>query len=112
MLLGDMTGAAEMLFGVLVIDEQLAVLAVAVGLVAGDRDDVEDAGRILEDSVHLLQGSVGGLRVEEIDDGEDESVDDRKDDVSLVSDILESDWGNHDNQEVKDPSPSLARVLE
>lgn len=106
MLLGDMTGAAQMLFGILVVDEELSVLAVAVRLVAGNRDDVEDAGRILEDSVHLLQGPVGGLGIEEINDGEDEGVDDRKDDVGLVSDVLESDGGNHDNQEVEDPSSS------
>lgn len=109
MLLGDMTGAAEMLFSILVVDEELAFLAVAVRLVAGHRDDVEDAGGLLENSIHLLQGSVGGLGVEEIDNGEDEGVDDRKDDVGSISNVLESDGGNHDNQKVEYPVRQLAK---
>lgn len=72
--LGDVTGAAEMLFGVLVVDKELAVLAIAVGLVASDGDQAEDAGCLLEDDVHLLQRPVGCLGVEEIDDREDERV--------------------------------------
>ena len=44
LLLGNIAGTAKMLLSVLVVDEKLAILAVAVGLVAGDRDDVEDAG--------------------------------------------------------------------
>lgn len=53
-LLGDVTGSAEVFLGVLVVDEELAVLAVAVGLVAGDGDHVEDVFGLEEDCVHLL----------------------------------------------------------
>ena len=63
-----------MLLCVLVVDEKLAVLAVAVGLLARNRDDVEDAGCLVEDCVHLLQGSIGSFRVEEVNDRNDECV--------------------------------------
>jgi hypothetical protein len=63
-----------MLLRVLVINEELAVLAESVGLVAGDGDDVENAGTLLEDSVHLFEGSVGCFRVEEVDHWKDEGV--------------------------------------
>lgn len=108
-----------MLLGVLIVDEKLAVLAVAMGLVAGDRDQVEDAVRLVEDRVHLFQGAVGGFGVEEVDDGEDDCIagsgldgrqgksrgdlHDRKDDVSFIPDVLESHGRDHDNQEVEDP---------
>ena len=36
-------------------------------------------------------------RVEEVDAGDDEGVDDSEDNVGLVSDGLESDRGNHDD---------------
>ena len=73
LLFGDVAGAAHVLLGILVVDEELALLAVAVGLVAGDGDDVENAGRLLENDVHFLQGAVCCLRVE-VDDWEDECV--------------------------------------
>lgn len=73
-LLGDVAGTAQVLLGVFVVDEEFAVLAVAVGLVSGDGDHVENAGGLVEDGVHFLEGAVGGLGVEEVDDGEDERV--------------------------------------
>jgi hypothetical protein len=36
-------------------------------------------------------------RVEEVDTGDDEGVDDGEDNVGLISDGLESDRGNHDD---------------
>lgn len=30
-------------------------------------------------------------------------IHDSEDDISLVADCLEGNWGNHDNHEVKDP---------
>lgn len=36
-------------------------------------------------------------RVEEVDAGDDERIDDSEDDVGLVSDGLESNRGNHDD---------------
>jgi hypothetical protein len=62
------------LLGLLIIDKKLALLAVAVGLVAGHRYNIEDAGCLMEDRIHLLQGSISGFRVEEVDDGEDECI--------------------------------------
>lgn len=73
-LLGDVAGAAQVLLSVLVVDEEFAMLAVAVGLVAGDGDDVEDTSRLVEDGVHFFEGSVGGFGIEEVDDGEDKCV--------------------------------------
>lgn len=35
-LLGDVAGTAQVLLGVFIVDEEFAVLAVAVGLIAGD----------------------------------------------------------------------------
>jgi len=73
-LLGHVAGTAQVLLCVLVVDEKFAVLTVAVRLVAGNGDHVEDAGGFVEDAVHLLEGPVGGLGIEEVDDGEDECV--------------------------------------
>jgi hypothetical protein len=73
-LLCNIASAAQVLLGVLVVDEKLAVLAVAVGLVARNRNDIEYAGCLVEDCVHLLQGSIGSLRVEEVNDRNDECV--------------------------------------
>jgi hypothetical protein len=74
LLLGNIAGTAKMLLGVLVVDKKLAILSVAVGLVARNRDDVEDTGCLVEDCVHFFQRSVGCLWVEEIYNGEDEGV--------------------------------------
>lgn len=51
------------LLRLLVSDEEFAALAIAAWHVAGDFDDIEDAGGVSEDAVHLLQGSVGCLRL-------------------------------------------------
>lgn len=74
LLLRHMAGAAHVFLGGLVVDEELAILAETVGLVAGDRDNVEDTATLLENCVHLLQGAVGSLGVEEVDHRKDESV--------------------------------------
>jgi hypothetical protein len=74
LLLGNIAGTAKMLLGVLVVDKKLAILSVAVGLFARNRDDVEDTGCLVEDCVHFFQRSVGCLWVEEIYNGEDEGV--------------------------------------
>lgn len=65
---------ATVLGGFLVVDQELAVLAVAVGLVPGDTDHREDRVRLGEDGVHFLEGAVGCFGVEEVDDGEDDRV--------------------------------------
>jgi hypothetical protein len=61
-----------------------AVLVVHEGLLDRDGDHVEDVCGLLEDKVHLFEGSVAGLREEEVDGGEDEGVDDGEDNVCLV----------------------------
>lgn len=53
---------------------ELALLIVAVGLPDGDIHHVEDAGGLLEDVVHLLQGTTTRLGEEEVDKGEDKCV--------------------------------------
>lgn len=73
-LLGDMTGATEVLFGVLIIDEELAVLAVAVGFVASDGDNVEYVTGLVKNRIHLFQRAVCSLGIEEVDHREDDGV--------------------------------------
>lgn len=54
--------------------EELAVGAVHVGLVAGERDAVEDVGCLVENAVHFFQRAAGGLGEEEVDDRDDGSI--------------------------------------
>lgn len=54
--------------------EQLAVGAVHVRLIAGECDAVKDVGRLVEDAIHLLQGTHGGLWEAEVDNGDDGGV--------------------------------------
>lgn len=61
-----MMDVAALLFGLIVVDQELAVLSVPAGLVARDLDNREPAAGALdlvEDGVHLLEGSVGRLGV-------------------------------------------------
>lgn len=48
-------GAHDVVFGLLVVDQQLAVLAVALRLVLGDGDDIEPAFGLAEDGVDLFE---------------------------------------------------------
>lgn len=48
-------GAHDVVFGLLVVDQQLAVLAVALRLVLGDGDDVKPAFGLAEDGVDLFE---------------------------------------------------------
>jgi hypothetical protein len=73
-LLADVAGTTEVFVGLGVVDEQFTVLAVATGFVGGNLDHVPDRGGLAEDGVHFFQRPVGGFRVEEVDDGEDEGV--------------------------------------
>lgn len=54
--------------------EEFTVGTVHVRLVAGERDTVEDVGGLVEDAVHLLQRTHGGLGEEEVDHWDDECV--------------------------------------
>lgn len=53
---------------------ELAMFIIAVGFLNGDSHDIEDISRLLEDGVHLLQGTVSSLREEEVNAWEHESV--------------------------------------
>jgi hypothetical protein len=77
----------------------VAVFVVHEWLLDGNRNDVENVGRLLEDHVHLLQRPVPGLGEEEVDDGEDGEVDDGEDCVRMVLDGLEGHRSNHDDLE-------------
>lgn len=96
-------GVAGLLY-IVVGDEELAVLAVAVGLFAGDIDDIEgtleSGGGFGKDGVHLFEGAVGGLGEEEVGDGDNDSVDDGEDGVGVVLDGVEGDGSNHNDLEV------------
>jgi hypothetical protein len=70
----DMTGTAEVLVGMSVVNEQFTVLAIAARLITSNLDNTEDGLGLAEDRIHLLQGAVGRLRVEEIHNREDEGV--------------------------------------
>lgn len=52
-------------------------------------DDVEDSFCLLEDCVHLLEGAVGGLGIEEVDAWDDECVYHGEDYVGLIADCGE-----------------------
>ena len=73
--------------GLVVVDEQLALLAIAVRHVAGDADDVERVGALVEDFVHLFERTACGLGEEEVGRGHHEGVDDGEDDVRVVLDV-------------------------
>lgn len=68
------TGPPRVLFRLFVVDEQFSLFAISSRLIARDSHEGEVGAAFAEDGVHLFEGAVGGLRVEEIDDGEDEGV--------------------------------------
>lgn len=75
LLLGESAGTADSLvLDVVEGAEQFTVRTVHVRLVAGDADTVEDVGGLVEDAVHLLQRTQGGLGEEEVDGGDDGGV--------------------------------------
>ena len=55
------------------------------------------AGRLAEYDINFFEGAVGGLRVDEVDDGEDEGIDYSEDHVGFVADGGEGDGGDHDD---------------
>jgi hypothetical protein len=63
-----------MLFGLLIVDENFAVLTIAAWFMLGSPDDCKDVLCLLEDGVHFLKGAVSGFWIEEVDDREDECV--------------------------------------
>lgn len=47
---------------------EVAVLVIVIRLFERDRDNIENVGRLFEDFVHLLEGSLLGLWEEEVRD--------------------------------------------
>lgn len=71
---GSTARATLVLIRLLVVDQKLALLSVAVRLLSSYADHREDGVGLAEDGVHLLQRPVGGLGVEEVHDREDDGV--------------------------------------
>lgn len=57
----------------------------------------EDIMILAEETVHVLEGAVRSLWVEEVDDGEEGSVEDDPDDVEFPAEGLDTDGGNFDD---------------
>lgn len=74
--LGLLGNGAEtaVFFGLLVVDEDLTVLAVAARRIPRSAHQAEHRIRVEEDAIHLLEGAVCGLREEEVYHGHDEGV--------------------------------------
>jgi len=75
----------------------VAVFVVHKWFLDRDRNDVEDVRRLLEDQVHLLQGSVSCLWEEEVDQREDEGIDDGEYRIGIIRNGIEGDRGYHNN---------------
>lgn len=93
-------------FGLLVADQQVSMLIVPMWHVLRNVNAAVLAKytrRLVEDFVHFLQTAVRRLGEEEIHTRHDEGVDDREDNVRLVSDVREGRRGDHDHHEVEDP---------
>lgn len=56
-----------------------------------------------EDDIDLLQRAVGGLGVEEPDEGDEQTVQDGEEQVGTPANVGDHDGGDHDNQEVEEP---------
>ena len=89
-LVTDVTCSPHVVLRLLVIDQHLTILAIPVRFLVGDLHDCKDRVALLEYDVHLLQRAVGGFRVEEIDHGDNEGVDDGEDDICLISNGTEA----------------------
>merc|ERR1712093_103421 len=100
-----LTMPPPMLVRLLILDQQLSILIEPARLIPGLLDSRQNRLRLHEDVVHLFEGSIGSLGVEEVDDREDECIDYGKDDIGLIADAIECNWCNHDNHEVKWPIP-------
>ena len=65
---------ATVFLGILVVDEDLAIFAVSAWSIGCCADQAPHRLGVVEDGVHLLEGAVGGLGEEEVDDGNNEGV--------------------------------------
>ena len=69
------------LFGLFIINQDFTILAIAMRFVLGGPYESEDVLGLVEDRVHLFERSISSLRIEEIDDRDDEGV--TRDSVSI-----------------------------
>ena len=80
---------------------------VPFGLLLGDPDSREPGiplcSRAFEDHVDLFEAPRSSLRVEEVDRGDDDKVDDGVGCVGLVGDQREHHWAGDDDAEVGEP---------
>ena len=73
------------------------------GLALGLLDNGADRRRLGEEHLELLQRAAHGLRVEEVDERHDAGGDDGVDDEVAVSDRVDGDGGDHDDDKVPQP---------
>ena len=84
------------LFSLFVLNQQLSLLPVPSRLLLRHPDNLDPRqdpvtihrSSLPEDSIHLFKGAVCGFRVEEVDRGDDEGVDDGEDHICLVSKMV------------------------
>ena len=69
-----LTMPPPMLVRLLILDQQLSILIEPARLIPGLLDSRQNRLRLHEDVVHLFEGSIGSLGVEEVDDREDECI--------------------------------------
>ncbi|KAJ8113151.1 hypothetical protein OPT61_g4648 [Boeremia exigua] len=107
LLLVVVAAGARLLIGVL--HAVLAVVAGDLGLVH-DRKLLrgQDVALVLEvalgeDEINLLERAAGSLRVQEVDDGEEDGIEDGEEQVGVGSDAVDEDGRNHDNEKVPEP---------
>jgi hypothetical protein len=63
-----------MLFALLIVDKNFAVLTIAAWFMLGSPDGGEDVLCLLEDGIHFLKGPVSGFWIEDINDRENEGA--------------------------------------
>lgn len=56
-----------------------------------------------EQLVDLLKGELPGFGVKEVDEGQEEEVEDAEVDVGSISDVVDANGGNFDDEEGEDP---------
>lgn len=74
LVLSNNAGTFAVLFGILVADQELTILAISARCFPGDLDHLEDGSGSAENRVHLFKRTIGGLWVEEVDDRNNECV--------------------------------------
>lgn len=82
----------EKLIRLIVRDQQVTMLIIAMRELVRNLDDVERVCCLVEDLIHLFEGAVGGLGEEEPDAGDDGGVYYSKDNVCFIADVCKGHW--------------------